>query len=710
MPFLFRLSLLSSLITPALIVASCSHLSKNEDMIDGQQETLLLAYMKAQELQSSDASGSCSLYTRLSNEDFPLKTLALLRAHLNCAETKDLPVVQTSEIESQSWLSQIYLQVAEKSAKQNSQDRFLSEIYLKKAQGSSNIKEKVELLQKALVTVEPLFTNRPLIEGDQKFLDDLNNRLANLAPRFIQQPEPKDYFRVGNDWIYARDFKKGRQYLEKIVNDVNFSLEEKYLALRAIRNSYKTEQKKQEYIRAAEKLTAWIEKQIAAKNGFSYQRLNEAALIWVRAEWTEGNIQPAQKILNRYEAKLKSHWPLDELYYIRARMSEEAKNYDQALIWLDKALQESRPKSVYRDRILFSQAWLLRKKSLFQQASLSLEKLKTETSDPFDKNRYSFWLAKSLAQAGESSRAEQEYADLTANDPIGYYGLVAYHELKKDFPALSDKTNLGTSYIKQPNQISRLEFELIRALSYVQENEVLEKLLDQKTLDLKNKSSNVDELWLFYLKSYARAGLYSPLFQKFGTLETDTKAKLLKDHPDLLFPRRFLSLIESSAQKFSIRPELMLSIIRQESAFNPNARSQVDAVGLMQVMPSVAKAHQKWTGIQVDDFHELFLPEKNIPIGASVLAQLEKKYKGQFVLMVAAYNANDKAIQTWLKTRMHDDPLEFIEDIPYEETRAYIKLVLRNFIFYSRMSQPAQTMAFPNWCLEGLQSFKVSTN
>jgi soluble lytic murein transglycosylase len=114
-------------------------------------------------------------------------------------------------------------------------------------------------------------------------------------------------------------------------------------------------------------------------------------------------------------------------------------------------------------------------------------------------------------------------------------------------------------------------------------------------------------------------------------------------------------------------------------------------MGLMQVIPSVAKEQQSKTGIRISHFEDLYKPEINLPIGAALLSDLSKKYRGQFLLIAAAYNANEKAIHSWLKTRLNDDPLEFIEDIPYDETRAYIKLVLRNFVFYTRLGSSRPT-------------------
>jgi soluble lytic murein transglycosylase len=399
---------------------------------------------------------------------------------------------------------------------------------------------------------------------------------------------------------------------------------------------------------------------------------------------------------------------MDEIYFIRARMLEEAKDVTGALAYLEKAERESRSHSLTRARVLFQQAWLLRKQAHYAEASEAFLKIKSETQDPFDRNRYSFWLARSLKQAGKSEEAQKELQDLISNDPLGYYGLIAYRETNSELPPLSLERKTAAEE-SRPRSVNPPDHQMIRALIFVDEPEILGRFLESKTLDLRNQQNQDLEAWVFYLKAYARAGLYNPLFQQIGGLPADLKTQLLKQNPELLFPRKFLDLIQSSAEKFGVRPELMLSIIRQESAFDPHARSNADALGLMQVLPSVAKNHETKTGLEIGNFENLYKPEMNIPIGASILADLGKKYRGQFVLTAAAYNANEKAIESWLKTRLGEDPLEFIEDIPYEETRAYVKLVLRNFIFYSRLASPGQKLSFPNWCLEDLQSFKVST-
>jgi soluble lytic murein transglycosylase len=357
-----------------------------------------------------------------------------------------------------------------------------------------------------------------------------------------------------------------------------------------------------------------------------------------------------------------------------------------------------------KDRILFSQFWMLRKLGKYRDAITAGQILKANTQDPFDVNRYSFWLGRSYQDAGLNVDAHNEFNLLKAADALGYYGMLTYYQLNENLPALPAIN--GNLNLKALDKDQRRN---IQALTLANELSILENYLDEKTKVLKDHRVDV-EVQLAYLKAYAAAGLYLPLFNLIGTLEPAVRARLLDEHPEFLFPKKYSDLIENAGSKFNVSPELMLAIIRQESAFNTFARSPADAFGLMQLLPRVAMEQQPLTGIHIKSAEDLYIPEINIISGAALLSQLGKKYHGRLILEAAAYNASEQAIENWLKTRMRNDTLEFIEDIPYDETRGYIKLVLRNFIFYSRLRQPQNSMPFPRACLEDLQSFKVSTD
>lgn len=130
------------------------------------------------------------------------------------------------------------------------------------------------------------------------------------------------------------------------------------------------------------------------------------------------------------------------------------------------------------------------------------------------------------------------------------------------------------------------------------------------------------------------------------------------------------------------------SVIRQESRFNPNARSHVGAVGLMQVMPSTAAYELKKMNIRVDGNLSLFNRKKNILIGSWILDRLLKKYNGNVVYVIAAYNCGEGNLSRFMRSVKKIQPLpviDMIELIPFKETRVYVKHVIRNLFTYSKI-------------------------
>jgi soluble lytic murein transglycosylase len=168
----------------------------------------------------------------------------------------------------------------------------------------------------------------------------------------------------------------------------------------------------------------------------------------------------------------------------------------------------------------------------------------------------------------------------------------------------------------------------------------------------------------------------------------------------LLFPQPWSDEVRTASLQSGVQEELIYAIIRQESAFDPRARSGADAFGLMQLLPEVAENLSKGAQVPYSQMDDLYEPRTNINLGAAHLKELLARNKGQFILAVASYNANENAIRNWMKTRYRGDALEFIEEIPYEETRTYVRLVMRNLIFYSLLRSKNASIEFPGWLLK----------
>jgi soluble lytic murein transglycosylase len=124
------------------------------------------------------------------------------------------------------------------------------------------------------------------------------------------------------------------------------------------------------------------------------------------------------------------------------------------------------------------------------------------------------------------------------------------------------------------------------------------------------------------------------------------------------------------------------SLIRQESEFNAGAISRANAYGLMQLLPSVGRAMARKQGLKGFSTNQLLNPTTNIRLGTMNLKQVLNRFGGQAEYALAAYNAGDVPIRQWMSTGDYKDIPEFVESIPYTETRDYVQAIIRNQVMY----------------------------
>ena len=153
------------------------------------------------------------------------------------------------------------------------------------------------------------------------------------------------------------------------------------------------------------------------------------------------------------------------------------------------------------------------------------------------------------------------------------------------------------------------------------------------------------------------------------------------------YPTAYLSVIRTYAGP--VDPFLAAAIIREESQYDIRALSRVGAVGLMQVMPATAQTMAKKNGTGDVGREELFDQEINIRFGVKYLGQLLEQFSGNVTQVVASYNAGPQAVSAWMTKYADKDPDEFVEMIPYLETRQYVKRVLRSYREYLRLAGSA---------------------
>jgi soluble lytic murein transglycosylase len=146
----------------------------------------------------------------------------------------------------------------------------------------------------------------------------------------------------------------------------------------------------------------------------------------------------------------------------------------------------------------------------------------------------------------------------------------------------------------------------------------------------------------------------------------------------ILFPKPWWDTIKSESAKNNLDPYLVLSLMRQESEFDPSVVSYANAYGLMQLLPAVGKQLAHEEGISHFETFQLLDPEMNIRLGTRYLRQMLEKFGGVQEYALAAYNAGDSRVVDWQSAGPYHGMDEFVESIPFTQTRDYVEAILRN--------------------------------
>ncbi len=247
-----------------------------------------------------------------------------------------------------------------------------------------------------------------------------------------------------------------------------------------------------------------------------------------------------------------------------------------------------------------------------------------------------------------------------------FYGFLAAAKLKK--PLAISKTKMI---------IDKTEYQAINKLSTI--NRVRELMA------LNRESIAITE-WNYLMtqlndkQKYIAAQIAYDNFWPYFTLRTVAQTKYLDDI-ELRFPRVFRTFVHRAHQRYKVPPELIYALIRQESLFRPMATSYVGAKGLMQLMPGTAMDMAKKIRLKSFNPKDLYQPAINILLGSGYTRFLLDKFNGNIVLAVAAYNAGLSRVEQWLPQKIQPADV-WIESIPFQETRDYVKYVTAYLLIY----------------------------
>jgi soluble lytic murein transglycosylase len=277
-----------------------------------------------------------------------------------------------------------------------------------------------------------------------------------------------------------------------------------------------------------------------------------------------------------------------------------------------------------------------------------------------------YWSGRALEASGDTALARVQWQKVWARFPSSYYVLPAARRLglPAELPPKGDEPSAADSAIAAALDRAALLEQIGLRTEARFEYDRLAREPDASPTRLPAIA-----------EAFARRGLTA---RAYRLAQRSGDARLQR----LVYPIPRPAELFNEADKAGVDPLLAAAIIRQESGFEPTARSRADAIGLMQVLPSVGAALARAEGIRDWDVALLFQPEVNVRFGISHLAQILRRYQ-QLEHALAAYNAGSRPTQSWLALPgAEQDPEVFIERIQYVETRDYVRRVLRNLSMY----------------------------
>jgi soluble lytic murein transglycosylase len=401
----------------------------------------------------------------------------------------------------------------------------------------------------------------------------------------------------------------------------------------------------------------------------------------VMKHWKILDLKKSEKLSSSFLNLYKGHPLYPKVLYNLARIQEDSKHYDQALKNYKQLLKKS-DDPAYAELASFRSAWVmhLNKKAkkaapLFQEYLNQYPDGKYASTSEYHLLKYTHHKDKSLEKNSVEKFIEKY--------PLNFYSVVLTDEYH-----INEDVLLSTLSSKKISDILTDQFRNFKLdIKNIMRLNCYRELIE---LDLKSDALKVlkgfsfdenNELFMYYLANefYKNNNTHGESIFLIRLFNAD---KLRSFIPwSSLFPDFRRELIQEQINHLQIRlPSLLvLSIIRQESAFDPEARSSANAFGLMQLTEGTAKGTAALLGLNT---FNLSKEEDNLKLGIKTISELLNKYNGRLDYALSAYNAGESITDVWIEIRGHLDPIEFIESIPYQETRTYIKNILRNYAIY----------------------------
>ena len=431
----------------------------------------------------------------------------------------------------------------------------------------------------------------------------------------------------------------------------------------------------QDYDGASRRFNEFVNKY--AKSGLSLDA--KWHLAWIR--YLKSDFQGAYDQFTMLSKTANSFRRQDRIVYWRAMSLMRMNRYKDA----EKLFKELSDNESYSFYALAAKSRLLQFKSQMQErqlAGLNSELNMIELSGSEDVNAVQASEGK-LPAVSESQESEENISAISSSEEMNEASEESA-ESTDNAIAEESKDNSETSDIAFTQPILQEKFSRAQWLKKLAFNDYsrwelfeIEKRSKQKN-HLKNLMSEYQSIGAYHRSSYIGQ-------IHFGREQQQLGMKAVKSLWEFTFPQSYKNFVSKYANEYGIPNEMIWAIMRAESHYKADVKSQVGAMGLMQLMPYTAEKLARIAKVKNPSIDDLLQPEINIQLGARYLKRLAVKYDSKIPLVAAAYNAGPHRVDSWLYSFGRIDMDEFIEHIPFLETRNYAKQVFRNFMVYQSL-------------------------
>jgi soluble lytic murein transglycosylase len=383
---------------------------------------------------------------------------------------------------------------------------------------------------------------------------------------------------------------------------------------------------------------------------------------------------------------------LEQALLLAGNMYLLRKDYDKAIDYY-REMQQRFPAGKRASYAHWKAAWLTLRQGRVEEAKKEFEEEVALYPTSPEAPASFYWRARLAEEEHETAKARAWYQTVATRFQSYYYAELARARLK----ALPAQAVLRDVVLEKLPPVAPAPSgdALVAPTDNIHAQKALllanGGLTDLAVKELRATSAEGNQTW---------AGMQiARIYKEFGrddrALETLKRAVpgyyalgvegLPRPYWEVLFPRPFWSDLKRYSVQNQLDPYLVASLIRQESEFNPGALSHANAWGLMQLLPVTGERVARELRVRNFSTQKLLAPEVNLQLGTRYFRTMIDQFDGRIEYALAAYNAGDHRVRAWLADGTYRDVDEFVESIPFTETREYVQAIVRNAAMYKRL-------------------------